>query len=208
MYICSSSIFSHRVALQRWVIQIAARIRPLFFHAFAQPSFDESPADTTALSRQAERLLSQYGDSILRLAYAYLHNMSDAEDVLQDTLLQFLKTAPVLENPDHEKAWLLRVAGNLSKNRIAYNRVRGADELDESLAAEQREDLSYIWDAVKSLPVKYREIIHLFYYEGYSTGQIARLLRMNESTVRSRLRRGREQLKSILQEVPGLVDGL
>ena len=157
---------------------------------------------------EVNRPVTQHGDSILRLAYAYLHNMSDAEDVLQDTLLQFLKTAPVLENPDHEKAWLLRVAGNLSKNRIAYNRVRGADELEESLAAEQREDLSYVWDAVKSLPVKYREVIHLFYYEGYSTGQIAQLLRMNESTVRSRLRRGREQLKSILQEVPGLVDGL
>ena len=208
MYICPSSTFSHTVTLQRWVIQAAARIRLLLFHACAQPAFDEAREDTAALSRQAERLLSQYGDSILRLAYAYLHNMSDAEDVLQDTLLQFLKTAPVLENPDHEKAWLLRVAGNLSKNRIAYNRVRGADELEESLAAEQREDLSYVWDAVKSLPVKYREVIHLFYYEGYSTGQIAQLLRMNESTVRSRLRRGREQLKSILQEVPGLVDGL
>ena len=208
MYICPSSTFSHTVTLQRWVIQAAARIRLLQFHASAQPAFDEAREDTAALSRQAERLLSQHGDSILRLAYAYLHNMSDAEDVLQDTLLQFLKTAPVLENPDHEKAWLLRVAGNLSKNRIAYNRVRGADELEESLAAEQREDLSYVWDAVKSLPVKYREVIHLFYYEGYSTGQIAQLLRMNESTVRSRLRRGREQLKSILQEVPGLVDGL
>lgn len=208
MYICPSSTFSHTVTLQRWVIQAAARIRLLLFHAFAQPAFDEAHKDTAALSQQAERLLSQHGDSILRLAYAYLHNMSDAEDVLQDTLLQFLKTAPVLENPDHEKAWLLRVAGNLSKNRIAYNRVRGADELEESLAAEQREDLSYVWDAVKSLPVKYREVIHLFYYEGYSTGQIAQLLRMNESTVRSRLRRGREQLKSILQEVPGLVDGL
>lgn len=208
MYICPSSTFSHTVTLQRWVIQAAARIRLLLFRAFAQPAFDEAREDTAALSRQAERLLSQHGDSILRLAYAYLHNMSDAEDVLQDTLLQFLKTAPVLENPDHEKAWLLRVAGNLSKNRIAYNRVRGADELEESLAAEQREDLSYVWDAVKSLPVKYREVIHLFYYEGYSTGQIAQLLRMNESTVRSRLRRGREQLKSILQEVPGLVDGL
>ena len=161
-----------------------------------------------AVNRQAERLLDDFGDSILRLAYSYLHSIEDAEEVLQDTLLQFLRTAPDLQSPAHEKAWLLRVAGNLSKNRIAYNRVRGADELEESLAAEQREDLSYVWDAVKSLPVKYREVIHLFYYEGYSTGQIAQLLRMNESTVRSRLRRGREQLKSILQEVPGLVDGL
>lgn len=182
----------------------------LRFKTAAACSRKEHTADREQeqVNQKAEALLNAYGNSILRLAYSYLHNMEDAEEILQDTLIQYLKAAPVLENEAHEKAWLLRVAGNLSKNRIAYNRVRGADELEESLAAEQREDLSYVWDAVKSLPVKYREVIHLFYYEGYSTGQIAQLLRMNESTVRSLLRRGREQLKSILQEVPGLVDGL
>ena len=77
------------------------------------------------------------------------------------TLIQYLKTAPVLENEAHEKAWLFRVAGNLSKNRIAYNRVRSTDELKESLAAQQREDLFFVWEAVKDLPVKYREVIHL-----------------------------------------------
>ena len=90
--------------------------------------------------------MTQYGSSILRLAYSYLHNMDDAEEILQDTLIQHLKTAPVLEQEAHEKAWLFRVAGNLSKNRIAYNKVRSTDELKESLAAEQREDLSFVWE--------------------------------------------------------------
>lgn len=92
------------------------------------------------------------------------------------------------------------MAANLSKNRISYNRVRCTDELQESLVAEQREDLSFVWEAVKDLPVKYREVIHLFYYEGFSTGQIAAILKQKEPTIRSRLMRGRERLKTILKE--------
>lgn len=160
----------------------------------------ETAADRAAIDRQAERLLDTYGNSILRYVYSYLHNRSDAEEVLQDTLLQFLKTAPVLESAQHEKAWLLRVAANLSKNRIDYNAHRRTDELNDELVAEQRGDLSFVWDAVKALPVKYREVIHLFYHEGYSTAQIAAILKLNEATVRSHLHRGREKLKELLKE--------
>ena len=145
-------------------------------------------------------MLNDCGDAILRLAYSYLHNMADAEEVLQDTLIQFLKTAPTLETKEHEKAWLLRVAANLSKNRIKYNSVRQANELMEELVAEERGDLSFVWEAVKALPVKYREVIHLYYYVGYPTAQIARILSMKEATVRSNLARGREQLKTALKE--------
>lgn len=148
---------------------------------------------------RAEMILTRFGDSILRYAYTYLHNMSDAEEVLQDTLVQFLKTAPEFESENHEKAWLLRVAVNLSKNRIRYNKLRETDELNDELVAEEREDLSFVWEAVKSLPVKYREVIHLFYHEGYQTAQIAKVLGRNESTVRSDLRRGREKLKEVLK---------
>ena len=100
------------------------------------------------------------------------------------------------------------MAGNLSKNRIAYNRLRRTDELSESLAAEQREDLSFVWEAVRSLPVKYREVVHLFYYEGFSTSRIAEILGQNESTVRSRLMRGRERLKTILKEAYDFEGGI
>ena len=148
---------------------------------------------------RAEMILTRFGDSILRYAYTYLHNMSDAEEVLQDTLVQFLKTAPEFESENHEKAWLLRVAANLSKNRIRYNKLRETDELNDELVAEEREDLSFVWEAVKSLPVKYREVIHLIYHEGYQPAQIAKVLGRNESTVRSDLRRGREKLKEVLK---------
>lgn len=113
--------------------------------------------------------------------------------------VQFLKTAPVFESRQHEKAWLMRVAGNLSKNRIEYNAIRKTDELNDELVAEHREDLSFVWDAVKSLPVKYREVVLLFYHEGYSTKQIAEILHKNEATVRSDLHRGRAKLKKLLK---------
>ena len=159
----------------------------------------ELPSRATT-NATAERLLNDYGNNILRLAYSYLHNMEDAEEVVQDTLLQYLNETPAFADHTHEKAWCLRVAGNLAKNRIKYNKVRDADELNDELVAEEREDLSFVWEAVKSLPEKYREVVHLFYHEGYSTAEIAQILGRNEATVRSHLSRGREHLKTVLKE--------
>ena len=188
-------------------------LRPCPFHAliawwrsvFARPEAMEtarlSAAEREEINARAERLLERHGNSVLRLAYSYLHNMGDAEEILQESLIRFLQAAPSLENERHEKAWLLRVAGNLSKNRIAYNRLRHADQLEETLAAEQREDLSFVWEAVKRLPSSDREVIHLFYYEGFSTAEIAGILGQKEPTVRSRLMRGREKLRRVLKEV-------
>lgn len=151
-------------------------------------------------NQNAERLLDTFGNAVLRMAYSYLHNMSDAEEILQETLIKYLTVQPELQGPEHEKAWLLRVAANLSKNRLDYNRLRDTDELEETLVSQEREDLSFLWEAVKQLPDANREVIHLFYYEGYPTAQIATILNRRESTVRSDLRRGRERLKKILKE--------
>ncbi len=164
------------------------------------PKEDAKPVETVSIKQQAAQILDTYGDTILRYAYSYLHNQSDTEEVLQDTLIQFLKTRPVFESDEHEKAWLLRVAGNLCKNRLKYNRLRQTDELREELIAEQREDLSFIWDAVQALPVQYREVIHLFYREGYSTREISQILGRKEATIRSDLSRGRGKLKELLKE--------
>ena len=164
------------------------------------PKEDAKPVETVSIKQQAAQILDTYGDTILRYAYSYLHNQSDTEEVLQDTLIQFLKTRPVFESDEHEKAWLLRVAGNLCKNRLKYNSLRQTDERREELIAEQREDLSFIWDAVQALPVQYREVIHLFYREGYSTREISQILGRKEATIRSDLSRGRGKLKELLKE--------
>ena len=141
----------------RWQMRSAlAALREKTRALFAQDVSDSTEMREN-VNTQAERLLDRYGNSILRLAYSYLHNMADAEEIVQDTLVQFLKETPKFADETHKKAWCLRVAGNLAKNRIKYNQVRDADELNEELAAEKRDDLSFVWEAVKALPVKYRE---------------------------------------------------
>ena len=145
-------------------------------------------------------ILDKHGNRILRLAYSYVHNMEDSEEILQDVLMKLLSSAPEFESREHEKAWLLRVTANLSKNRIEYNKLRDTDELNEELVAEKKEDLSYIWEAVKSLPENYREVIHLFYEEGYSTDEIADILGESGANIRTRLKRARAKLKEILRE--------
>ena len=171
---------------------------------FAAQSLWE-PADSPSLSREeinrrAEKAFDSYANSILRYAYSYLKNTADAEEVLEDTLIRYLQAAPEFESPQHEKAWLLRVAANLCKNRLRFSAAHPSDELSQELVSEQREDLSFVWDAVRSLPERYREVIHLFYYEGFSTREIASILAKKEATVRSLLTRGRDALRSVLKE--------
>ena len=158
------------------------------------------------IEREAEEILSTIGNSILRLALSYLHNIEDAEDILQETMIKFVTVRPVFESESHRKAWLMRVASNLAKNRIDYNRVRDTMELNEEIVGEVQEDLDKgdeykaIWDAVRSLPVHQREAIHLFYQEGYSTAEIAQITGRREATVRSDLKRARDKLREMLKE--------
>ncbi len=183
----------------RGVCHAVSALMPVRYAASSLP-FRRS-ADTPAeQSVRAKRFLKIHGNAILRLAYSYLHNMADAEDVLQDTVIRVLEANPEFESEEHEKAYLLRCAANVAKNKIEYNKYRETDELNEELVAEQREDLAFVWEAVKQLPENAREVVHLYYVEGYRTAEIAELLGRKESTVRSDLKRARARLKEILKE--------
>lgn len=148
---------------------------------------------------RVEKVLQLYGNSILRLAYSYFYNMSDAEDILQETLIRYMQAEIIFSDQIKEKAWLLKVAANLSKNRLRYNRNHATDELEETLKMENREDLSFVKESVQMLSKRQREVVHLFYYEEYSTKEISMILGRKESTVRSDLYRGRQKLKEILK---------
>lgn len=189
-----------KICQPRW--NGAAAVHAWFMQLFAAAASKDAAAaaERTQINQRAEVLLDTYGNSILRCAYSYLHNRGDAEEILQETLIQFLRTNPELETEAHQRAWLLRVAANLSKNKLRYNARRKTDELSEELAAQEREDLSFVWEAVKALPDHLREVIHLYYYEGYSTPEIAEILHSKEPTVRSNLSRGRAKLKQVLKE--------
>ena len=146
------------------------------------------------------KLLDTYGDSLFRLARTYLHNEADAQEIVQDTIIQLLRYDPDFPDSAKEKAWLMKTAANLSRNRIRFNKAHETDELQEQLVAEEKNNLSYVWDAVRQLPQKQREVIHLFYQEGYSTKEIAAILGRMEGTVRADLSRARSALKTILKE--------
>ena len=182
-------------------IQLEYRLLCLLFPDICLMADTDGPAiPVPKTESEVARAFDRCGDACLRLAYSYLHNNADAEDILQEVFIRYMQKSPEFENSEHEKAWLLRVTANLSKNRLDYKKVRDADELSEELVAEERQDLSFVWEAVKSLPEAQRSVIHLFYQEGYQTAEIAQILDMKEATVRSHLKRGRDHLKSILKE--------
>lgn len=174
----------------------------LAVYAFAAQVFGRKRSETKAdaADRYLREIMDKHGNRLLRLAYSYLHNMQDSEEILQDVLLRLMDKAPVFESDEHEKAWLLRVTANLSKNRIEYNKLRDTDELKDELVAEERQDLSFVWEAVKELPENYREVIHLFYEEGYQTDEIADILCESGANIRTRLKRARTKLREILKE--------
>ncbi len=194
------AILQHPYSCKNILITLAAML-----HGLPEKTTSIAPEATQAAAQsQAAQLLDIYGNAVLRLAYSYMHNMADAEDILQEALIKYLQAKPVFTTREHQKAWLLRVAANLCKNRLDYNRLRQADDIDEladTLASENRSDLTFVWQAVKSLPASYRDAIHLYYYEGYSASEIADILERNESSIRSDLHRGRARLKELLKEV-------
>lgn len=206
-----NQLTSRRFRLPKFVLEIGLRSRQAGLSMLTSSGSGSTDKGTdtdsaeqeeqTAIRQTAERMLDRHGNAVLRLAFSYLHNRQDAEEVLQDSLLQYLRCRPTLTSEAHEKAWLLKVAANLSKNRIKYNHYRQTSELNEELTAERREDLSFVWDAVRQLPAQYREVIHLYYYEGYQCAEIADILNLKEATVRTRLARGRARLKKLLKEV-------
>ena len=163
--------------------------------------FKKEKNERALLNERAENFMKQYGNQVLRMAYAYVHNMDEAEDILQETLIKILEVKLESDNEEYIKAYFLRTASNIAKNHISANKRHETDELNEELVAEEKADLSFVWEAVKSLTDTQRDVIHLFYEEGYQTVEIADILGRKEATVRSDLKRAREKLKVILKEV-------
>lgn len=163
--------------------------------------FKKADSERTVLNERAEKFMKMYGSHVLRLAYSYVKNMDEAEDILQETLIKILETKLESEDEEYIKAYFLRTASNIAKNHISANKRHETDELNEELVAEEKTDLSFVWEAVGNLPDTQREVIHLFYEEGYQTAEIAEILGRKEATIRSDLKRAREKLKVILKEV-------
>ena len=146
-----------------------------------------------------EAIVTKHENRLYRTALAITGNMSDAEDIVQEAFLRAYEKAPEFVSDEHEKAWLIRVTINLCNSRLRSPWRKRIVPLLESYPASEPEQHELL-EQIMTLQPKYRTVIHLFYYEGYSIKDISELTGQKESTVRSHLTRARQKLKSILKE--------
>lgn len=149
-----------------------------------------------------QELVEMYKDNIYAAAFNICKSAADAEDVVQDTFLQYYMTKKEFDDEKHIRYWILRVAINKAKNIQSSFRRKNEMSLEdyvETLTFETPESRE-LFEEVMKLPEKYRVVIHLFYYEDYSIKEIAKILRVTESSVKVRLSRGRAKLKDALKE--------
>ena len=138
-----------------------------------------------------------YWDDVYRLAVNYTHNPQEAEDVCQTVFLKLVEQGEL--TPGKEKAWLIQVTANECRSLLRSGWWKRTAPLDDTVPAPQTQADETI-QAVMALPPKYRVVIYLRYYENYTTTEIAQLLKISQSTVTTRLSRGRERLKILLKE--------
>jgi len=147
-----------------------------------------------------ENVINRYGDSLYRLCLILLKNESDAEDALQETMIQYYRKSPAFADSEHEKAWLITVATNKCRDMLRF-RARhpqlDTDFLPDTLPESPD---SGILDALASLPEKYRLVLTLHYIEEYAIAEIAKIIRKTPSAVKMRLMRGRKLLEEIYRK--------
>ena len=144
--------------------------------------------------KRAEYLAETYADAILRLSYTYLKNTCDAQDICQTVFVKLLAEPRTFDTPEHERAYILRMAANACKDLLKSpwrKRTCGLEECGEAADGT-------VLSAVNTLPPHYRSVIYLYYYEGYPAAEIGEILGISAATVHTRLARGREKLKRLL----------
>jgi len=139
----------------------------------------------------------QYRGTVFRVALNFVKNVHDADDIAQEVFLKLYNLEKDFPTCEQEKAWLIRVAVNQSKNFLKTAWRRNRADLDESIPASRGAD-SDLLGYVNRLKPKYRAVIYLHYYEGYSAKEIAALMKINLSAVTTQLKRAREQLKETI----------
>ena len=150
---------------------------------------------------EALRAIDRYGDTVRRICLLQLKNHADTEDVFQTVFLKYVLSAAVFESEEHEKAWFIRVTLNACRDLLRgvfRSRTVSIHELPD-IPADVPEEHREVLEAVLALPPKQRAAVHLHYYEGYTTDEIAAILGQRPGTVRSHLSRARQALKEQLK---------
>ena len=141
-------------------------------------------------------------DMVYRICFMYLKNKADTEDAVHSTFLKLLETKKTFQNAEHEKAWLIRVSSNVCKNMISHwSRKVSLIEENENISVSDYHDETLM--AICNLPDNLKTVVYLYYYEGYDSIQIGKMLNITSSAVRNRLKRAKEKLRSILTDEEG-----
>lgn len=142
------------------------------------------------------QLVEKYSDMVLRLALTYVKNISDAQDVCQDVFIKIFQLNKTFIDSEHEKAWIIRVTINACKDVMRSQWKKKFLSINEIVLPVKDRENREVVSIVLELPLKYRSVIYLHYFENYSTLEIAKLLNRNSATVRTQLKRAREILKT------------
>lgn len=145
------------------------------------------------LGKTFEEIVDEYCDLITRISIVNLRNSDDAKDCYQNVFLKLYLREEDFKNSQHLKAWLIRVCLNECHNyqRLFY---KTTIDIEDVLLCNRDDELELLPEVLK-LPQKQRNILYLYYYEGYKINEIAEILHLNENTVKSHLKRGRDELK-------------
>ena len=149
--------------------------------------------------REITELYQRHVDTVYRVCFSYMKNRADTEDMVQDTFIKLISCNTQFSSQEHEKAWLIVTASNLCKNALKHWWRRNED-LDDyaSVCRSEGIHMDLVLEAILKLPVDYKSAVYMYYYEGYSTPEIAELLKCPQSTIRNRLMRARKLLKNML----------
>lgn len=143
--------------------------------------------------------IEKYADTVRRICYMHLKNYNDVEDIFQEVFIKYLMHNKPFEDAEHEKAWIIRVTINRCKDFFKSFYRKKVTTIDDITYIPDMEKRSFeLLDAILRLPKKYKDVIYLHYYEGYSAIEIGKILHKNENTIYTWLSRGRQELKKSL----------
>lgn len=147
-------------------------------------------------NEELSQIYNRHVNTVYKVCLMFMKNRQDTEDMVQNTFIRLMRDKTRFESEEHEKAWLIRTATNLCKDyfRGWWSKTIGMDNVAE-VAVDTPLNIDETLNIVLNLPPKYKTAVYLYYYEGYSTVEISKILNLNESTVRSRLFTARKLLK-------------
>lgn len=149
---------------------------------------------------EIEKIYNRHVDTVYRICFSFMKNEADTEDLVQETFLKLIMSGKSFASEEHEKAWLIVTASNTCKDALKdwRRRVENIEEYSAGVRDAAACGENGTMEAILSLPPQYKDVVYLYYYEGYKTHEIAEMLHCSHSTVRNRLSRARKLLQKSL----------